>query len=98
MSNWENKTIDLFRDLIEAFLAGLVLGVILQVLDKTLTVVASSLIAGTLAGLFLILVNLRSLLEDASDLQEALTAGSIIAIVMWVIGFIGAWIGSSMVA
>jgi hypothetical protein len=84
-------------ELIGAFLSGFVLGAVASAMYGALEAVLLSVAIGGLIGLFLFFYNLALLLDDAESLANAIGKGSILAIIMWLCGFIGSLWGSSLI-
>jgi len=86
---------DFISQLITAFFMGLVAGLLITVLYATLETVLLSVAIGAMAGVILLFYNLIYVIDDLSGIEKAFK-GSIISIFMWVSGFLGSMVGSSI--
>lgn len=86
----------LIGEVVSVFLTGLAIGAFTSAMYSAMqTVILSVGIGG---GLVLFLLSLASIKEDVDDLKMALEAGSIISLMLWFSGFLGAYAGSSIVS
>jgi hypothetical protein len=87
----------IIAEIVTAFLAGIVLGLITSSMYGAMEAVLLSIAVGGLIGLILFFFNIFLMMDDVEGFLEALAKSSFFSLIIWFFGFIGSLWGTSMV-